>query len=99
MTDISVSSEAMENLFGKVLPHVDGIDEKLGAIPSAPDGGIATELIGFTMAAAADAAGVAADSYRALIAVARDVIEDFGTNDTAAAEELRTLHDQVVEGS
>lgn len=95
MTDIAVNPENMEAIFGRVLPEVDRIDTALGAIPTAPDGGIASELIGFTMAAAAEAGGLAADSYRALIAIARDVIADLSDNDSAAAEEFWTLQNQI----
>ncbi len=92
---IAVSPEAMEERFAHVLPRVDEIDSALGRIPDAPDGGLATELIGFVMAAAAEAGRIAADSYRALIAIAGDVMNDLAENDSAAAEELRALRDQV----
>ncbi|NTW38484.1 MAG: hypothetical protein HGA44_01125 [Cellulomonadaceae bacterium] len=98
MTDISVSREGMEEGFARVLPLIDDIDTALGAVPVAPDGGVATELIGFVMAASLEAAGVAADSYRALIAISRDVMDDFASNDSRAAEELRELK-RHVEGN
>lgn len=99
MSEITVYREGMEETFARVLPLVDTIDTTLTAIPAAPDGGSATELIGFVMAAAAEAGGVAADSYRALIAIARDVMDDVANNDANAAEELRTLKQHVEEAS
>jgi hypothetical protein len=95
MTEIAVDGAGMESLFEKVITGVDAIDSALVKIPTAPDGGIASEFIGFTMAAAAEAAGLDADSFRALVAIARDVLLDLHDNDAAAAEEFRTLRDQV----
>ena len=99
MSEISVSREGMEQTFARVLPLVDSLDTALAAIPAAPDGGIATEFIGLVMAAAADSAGVAADSYRALIAIARDVMDNLADNDENAAKEFMELKRQVEEAA
>ena len=97
MTEITVGLENLEISFRRVIPLVDDIDSALGTMPAAPDGGVASELIGFTMAAAAEAGGVTADSFRALIAVARDVLVSFADNDAEAAAELREIEKQIEE--
>jgi hypothetical protein len=99
MSEISVDRAGMEQTFARVLPLVDDLDTALAAIPGAPNGGIATELIGLVMAAASDSAGVAADSYRALVAIARDVMGDLTDNDANAAKEFMELKRQVEEVS
>ncbi|GMA36933.1 hypothetical protein GCM10025876_31370 [Demequina litorisediminis] len=66
-------------------------------MPDAPDGGIASEIIGFAMAAAVDGAATTADGYRALIAVARDVLVDFAHHEQNAVTELANL-ERAVEG-
>lgn len=95
MTEISVSKEALNERFDDALGYVDALDTTLGNVPDAPDGGIASELIGFVMAAAVDGAGTTADGYRALVAVAQDVLEDFSSNEGRAVEELAALEDSV----
>lgn len=97
MSEISVDRAGMEQTFARVLPLVDDVDTALGAIPTVPDGGTATEFIGLIMAAAAESAGVAADSYRALVAIARDVMDDLADNDDNAAKEFMELKRQVEE--
>jgi hypothetical protein len=98
MTEIRVDREDMESSFGRVVEQLDAIDRALAHIPTAPDGGIATELIAFTMAAALESAGTEADSYRVLIAIARDVLADLKATDESAAAELLELEQQIEEG-
>lgn len=91
MTEIKVDPQSMERLFVTCEERIDDVDRELGRVPQAPDAGIASELVGLVMAASAEGAGVTADAFRALIAIARDVMVDFEHSDTAAAEELRDL--------
>lgn len=95
MSEISVSRESLDERFASVLEDVDALDRSLAQIPDAPDGGLATELIGFVMAAAKESAGTAADGYRALLAVASDVLDDFAAQEDRAVTELAELRDAV----
>ncbi|BDZ61557.1 hypothetical protein Lsed01_02077 [Demequina sediminis] len=99
MSEIAVSKDQLNVRFDDALVHVDALDTTLAGVPDAPDGGIASELIGFAMAAALDAAGTTADGYRALIAVAKDVLEDFSSNEQRAVEELADLKSAVQDES
>ncbi len=85
----------MGRLFKRVIVEVDKVDSALGEFPDAPDGGIASELIGFTVAAAVEASGMTSDSYRAVIAVARDVLDDFTHNEALASSEMRSLKAEI----
>ncbi len=98
MTEITVAAEQVTARLADVRERVDEVDRVLAGLPDAPDAGIATELVAFAMAAAVDAAATAADGYRALIAVAEDVLEDFSGNEERAAEALNDMRTDIEEG-
>lgn len=95
MTEISVSREALEESFDRVREEIDTLDTHLGQVPDAPDGGTATEIIAFAMAAAKESAETAVDWYRALLAIAIDVLDDFAAHEDSAVMELVELKDAV----
>lgn len=96
MTEINVAHEPLSESFAKVIANVDVVDTHLSQLPTAPDAGIASELVGFVMAASIEAAATNADTFRALVAIAEDVIKDFSHNDEAAADELRAVKEQLA---
>ena len=79
----------------------DSGDGAVAAIPSHARRGSPSRIYAWiaTMAAALDAAGTTADGYRALIAVAKDVLEDFSSNEQRAVEELADLKSAVQDES
>lgn len=93
--DIQVSKDALDERFEKVITEVDALDTTIAGVPDAPDAGIASEIIGFAMAAAIDGAATTADGYRALIAVASDVLTDFAHHEQGAVTELADLKNAV----
>ena len=95
MTEISVAREAVAEELAGLLDVVDEVDRAIGDRPAAADGGIASALIGLIASAGADAAGTSADTPRALVAVALDVLDDFALTDEQVAEQLRDFTEEV----
>lgn len=91
MTEIYLDRYNMERRLGEVLERVDALDSAVGKLPDAPDGGIATSFITFIASAGAEASGLAADTARALSAIAIDVIEDLSNTDAEIAAQLKQL--------
>jgi hypothetical protein len=63
MSDILVERTMIEERMGVIIERTDAIDQALGAIPPAPDGGVATATIAFIATAGAEALGLTADLY------------------------------------
>jgi hypothetical protein len=94
MTDIMIERGAMEERLDEHLGFIDEADRALAARPSAPDGGIASEMIGFIARVGGEAAGLAADTHRALTAIALDVINDLALTDEQVGEQFLDLLEQ-----
>ena len=91
MTDIAVAHEVLEERFGKIEDLVDSLDGVLNGHPGPVDGGAAMEYIGVYFQTAVEGLGNLADTHRALIAVARDVIDELGQTDENAAATLSEM--------
>ncbi|MFV0427034.1 MAG: hypothetical protein ACK5KU_08365 [Beutenbergiaceae bacterium] len=95
MTGIYLDREGMEYRLEKLLAVVDSADEAIGELPDAPDGGIATSTIAFMVSVAAEAAGLFADTTRALGVISLDVVADISNTDAAVAEEFRRMEEEL----
>lgn len=95
MSGIEISAELVEERFVKQLDLVDQLDVVLNGFPDPVDGGAATMYITSLFQTAVEAHGNLADTHRALIGVARDVIRDFAHDDSAAADEIRDLKSEI----
>lgn len=91
MTHIYLDRESMERRLADVTERVDAADAVIGRMADTPDAGIAASLVAFIASAGAEAAGLAADTARALSAIATDVIEDMSNTDSMIAEQLREV--------
>lgn len=94
--DILIARDGMEMRLNAVLEYVTEVDQALGTMPAAPNGGTASSMIALIASAAAEASGLAADIVRLLSAITIDVMDDLLATDVDIAEELRTL-DQNLE--
>ncbi|WP_449283328.1 hypothetical protein [Leucobacter sp.] len=95
MTHIYLDRESMERRLADVIERVDAADTAIGGMPDTPDAGIATSLVAFIASAGAEASGLAADTARALSAIAIDVIDDMSNTDSMIAEQLREVEREL----
>ncbi|WP_053353775.1 hypothetical protein [Leucobacter musarum] len=97
MTEISIDRVNMERRLNEVIDRVDTADAAIGRLPDAPDGGIASTFIAFITSAGVEAAGLTADTARALSVIAIDVIDDMDNTDVEIADELRDLEAELTD--
>lgn len=88
MSEISIDGTQIEHLASELAPYCDDVYGALKGIPSV-DGGCASNMIAMITSAVAEASQVVPDSYLALMALAREVVQDFAANDEEAAKQLR----------
>lgn len=95
MSEIFIDREGMVGQMAKMLPVLDDLDAAAADWPTAAEGGIASAMIGFIAAAAAEAAWAVADNQRALIAVATDVLKDMELTEAQIGQELWDLNEEI----
>ena len=97
MSEISIDRVNMTERMNTVVARVDDLDTTLGDRPSAPDGGIASALVGFIATAGVEATGIFADATRALAAITGDVMADFELTDAEIGEAIGDLTSELEE--
>ena len=95
MSEISIDPSGVTTILTTQLEATDALDQTLSAMPAAPNGGLASELIAFLTSAAAEAAALAADSTRGVSAIAADIVEDLDLTDAEATEMINDFIDEL----
>lgn len=95
MSDINISAEVLKPRFDKQDELSDGIDRALQSVPQPVELGPAGDYIVTLFQTVLEGHRNLADTHRALIAVARDVLTDFAHNDAGGAQELRDLKTEI----
>ena len=94
MSEISIDGEKIDEFAADLQPMIDGVYASLRNVPSV-DGGIASNMIALITSAGAEASQTVADSYLALMALAREVVTDFAATEESAAGEFRAYESEI----
>lgn len=92
---IYVDRENMIRRMDSVVAEVDGLDDALGTIPPATDGGAASALIGFIAGAAAEAANEYSGAVRLIGAVTVSVLDDVQAAEEQMVSEISSLEESL----
>lgn len=94
---INLDHDYVRHLISRQLEATDALDSAIGDLPPAPNGGLASSMIGFITSAVAESSGLAADATRGVMAIATDVVVDFGTSEDEAAEQFDDFAEELNE--
>lgn len=97
MSDIYLDRDNVERRMNDLIGRTDEVESVLGSMPPAPDGGSFSEMLAFIVGVGAQAAGLAADTHRALAAISIDVMNDMSLTEAEAGEEFEKLDDRLEE--
>lgn len=92
---ITLDRDYVEHLISRQLEVTGTLDTTIGDLPPAPNGGLASSMIGFIVSAVAESSGLAADATRGVMAIATDVVVDFGTTEEEAADQFDDFADEL----